>query len=411
MTFGAVQSNASGNAETFANPNLVGVGASAVLGSSTLAGVAGAWTEAGEVGSPGVTSNSAVITEVDPNGSGNAAYGADWFEVTNRGSTPIEITGWSMDDNSDSAADAVPMVMPSSSDELQAGKSMIFIENTDQTTGNTPLGPSDTQALIAKFEAAWFGSSVPSDLVVGTYAGAAVGLSSGGDAVNLFDSTGTPITGVSFGSSIPTATFDNTAGMTTITTMSTIGTDGAFMSATSNEVGSPGTASATAAGPGAAQLSFDTPTFPLQPAGTFSPSETLTVTNTGSAAADITAVNLDADPATLDDWALKGETCTAAPLAPGASCTVRVRFEPGVANVTEMVNVDFTVTGNVMGATSVQLTATSTTTPQGPTGPDRTDGRDRSDRPGWTHGPHRSDGPDRSHRSTRTSRPSGTSRP
>src|SRR6202020_1029102 len=98
----------------------------------TVAGVAGAWTEAGEVGSPGATSNSAVITEVDPNGSSNAAYDADWFELTNRSTTPIEITGWSMDDNSDSATDAVPMVMPSGSDQLQAGQSIIFIENTGQ---------------------------------------------------------------------------------------------------------------------------------------------------------------------------------------------------------------------------------------------------------------------------------------
>jgi Lamin Tail Domain len=44
------------------------------------------------------------ITEVDPAGSANTAYAADWFELTNTGASPVSITGWKMDDNSNSYA-------------------------------------------------------------------------------------------------------------------------------------------------------------------------------------------------------------------------------------------------------------------------------------------------------------------
>jgi hypothetical protein len=35
---------------------------------------------------------------VHPAGSGNGSYRADWFEVTNTGTSPVD-TGWTMDDD------------------------------------------------------------------------------------------------------------------------------------------------------------------------------------------------------------------------------------------------------------------------------------------------------------------------
>src|SRR5262245_21411948 len=48
-----------------------------------------------------------VITEVDAAGSGNANYAADWFEVRNIGSSPINLTGWKMYDSSAAFTNAV----------------------------------------------------------------------------------------------------------------------------------------------------------------------------------------------------------------------------------------------------------------------------------------------------------------
>jgi hypothetical protein len=51
------------------------------------------------------------ISEVQPAGSGNGngTYNADWFEVTNTGTSAVDITGWKMDDNSNASASAVAL--------------------------------------------------------------------------------------------------------------------------------------------------------------------------------------------------------------------------------------------------------------------------------------------------------------
>jgi hypothetical protein len=51
--------------------------------------------------------SSVVISEVTSWSSGNAPYAADWFEVTNTGTSPVNIIGWKMDDNSNSFANSV----------------------------------------------------------------------------------------------------------------------------------------------------------------------------------------------------------------------------------------------------------------------------------------------------------------
>src|SRR5882672_1967785 len=209
-----------------------GVGATAppltVISTLSAVGVNGAFVAAGdanEVGSPGIGNvGKPIVTEVAPWASSNSPYAADWFEVTNVGGATVDMTSWRMDDNSNSFAVSVPIVGVGS---VAPGQSVILIEGTSTTAAN--------------FVAAWFGGSPPAGFVIGSYTGSGVGLSTGGDTVNLFNPSGTLITGVQFGAATTGFTFDNTAGLATVTTLSVAGVNGAFLSPDNIETGSPGT--------------------------------------------------------------------------------------------------------------------------------------------------------------------------
>jgi hypothetical protein len=177
-----------------------------------------------------------IVSEVAPWGSGTSSYGSDWWELTNVSAAPVDITGWKIDDNSNSFALAVPL---SGVTMIAAGQSVIFIELTGTETA------SGTEAA---FENAWFGSAIPTGFTIGTYTGTGVGLSATSDAVNVFDSGGNLMAGVAFGASTTNVSFDNAAGITntgstdgTISTLSVIGTNGAFKGSDNLETGSPGT--------------------------------------------------------------------------------------------------------------------------------------------------------------------------
>jgi uncharacterized protein YjiK len=212
-----------------------------------------------------VTPGSIIISEVNPAGSGTPTYGADWIEVTNRGTSDISIAGWKMDDNSNAFANAVALrgvtVIP-------AGRSAIFLEGT--ATGTTDA------TITTAFANAWFGSpTLPNGFLIGFYGGSGVGLGNG-DSVNLFDASGARITGITFGTPTGGATVDNRAGLGSTTlplpvvsTLSVAGTKGAFLSANGAETGSPGTINSApkltlpaspiiveAAGPGGAPVVF-----------------------------------------------------------------------------------------------------------------------------------------------------------
>jgi hypothetical protein len=75
-----------------------------------------------------------VISEVDPAGSGNKSYSADWFELTNTGAAAVSITGWKMDDSGDSFAAAVALTGVSS---IAAGQTVVFIEDKGASTAAT----------------------------------------------------------------------------------------------------------------------------------------------------------------------------------------------------------------------------------------------------------------------------------
>jgi hypothetical protein len=173
-----------------------------------------------------------VISEVDASGSSNAAYGADWFELTNTGTSAVSISGWKMDDNSNSFSSAVAL---RGANSIAAGQSIVFLEGASTSTGDSTLD--------ANFAAAWFGASAPAGLTFANYGGSGVGLSQNGDSVNIFNSSGTLITRVDFGAASSTGgTFDNTAGLNNVTlgTISAVGVNGAFASKVGGEIGSPG---------------------------------------------------------------------------------------------------------------------------------------------------------------------------
>ena len=140
-----------------------------------------------------------------------------------------------MDDNSNSFSSAVAL---SGITSIGAGESVIFIEST-------AANPAAT--AVAKFKTTWFGGNVPANLQIGTYQGGGVGLSTGGDAVNLYNGSGVLQANVSFlnspaGPSFPT--FNNAVGLnnTAISQLSAVGVNGAAAAANdANEIGSPGT--------------------------------------------------------------------------------------------------------------------------------------------------------------------------
>jgi uncharacterized protein YjiK len=178
--------------------------------------------------------NSLIISEVAPWSSGNSPVQADWFEVTNTSANPITLTGWKVDDSSNSFTAAIDL---NGVTTIGPGESVIFLES----------GATNGAALIASFRQTWFGANPPAGLQIGTYTGAGIGLSTGGDAVNLYNPAGVLQANVVFGvspagPSFPT--FNNAAGLnnTTISLLSAVGVNGAFVAANDpNEIGSPGT--------------------------------------------------------------------------------------------------------------------------------------------------------------------------
>ncbi len=225
--FGASPSNA-----PFATfDNHAGAGSSTLplplVSTLSATGVNGGFLALGdtsEVGSPGIGNvGRLIISEVAPWASSNSPYMADWFEVTNVGSQAVDMTGWKMDDNSNDVTASVPMLGVGS---IAPGGSAVFIEGNSGTANS--------------FATAWFGALPPAGFLIGSYTGSGVGLSTSGDAVNLFNPSGKRITGVQFAASTTGFTFDNTAGLATVTTLSVAGVNGAFLAPDGIETASPG---------------------------------------------------------------------------------------------------------------------------------------------------------------------------
>jgi hypothetical protein len=162
---------------------------------------------------------------------------ADWFEVTNYGSSAVDITGYRMDDNSFSSASSVALNGITS---IGAGETVIFVEGA--------------AVDVNGFRSFWGGLSGVS---IGYYSGSGVSFGSGGDSVVLFDASGTEVTArATFGAATTGSSFYFGLASNTgiVSTVGTIGTQVTFAT-TGNPVniGSLGTAIGVP-GPGALAL-------------------------------------------------------------------------------------------------------------------------------------------------------------
>ena len=176
---------------------------------------------------------------------------------------------------------------------IAPGESVIFIE-----TANNAF--SDLNAKATAFKNLWFNGTAPAGLQIGGYSGSGVGLSTGGDAVNLYDIGGTLQAAISFPavpSGTPFASFDNSAGLNNavISAVSVVGQNGAFLAPQdANELASPGTigpgatplVNITATDAAASETGPDPGVFHFTRSGfTFSPLTVIyTITGTASAA-------------------------------------------------------------------------------------------------------------------------------
>lgn len=200
------------------------------------------------------------VSEVAPWSSGNSSLAADWFEITNGTAAPVDITGWRVDDNSNAFASSLAL---SGATSIAPGESVIFVETAALAT------------TADAFKVIWFGSvaAAPAGLQIGSYSGSSIGLSAGGDEVNIFANDGTSITRVSFGAASAGpifATFDNTGGtIGAISALSAVGTNGAFAAANpapaAGQVGSPGTIEGSGGGGPGTTLPVPTTTTPAGP--------------------------------------------------------------------------------------------------------------------------------------------------
>jgi hypothetical protein len=169
---------------------------------------------------------------------------SDWWEVTNFGSSAVDITGWKFDDSSFVFANSVALNGVTS---IAAGESVAFIETTTLDSGTVAT-------LISAFRSFWGGTANLAQ--VGYYAGSGISFSSAGDGIVMFNGTGTETSPrVTFGAATTGSTFyyaydaagDPTTSPNTNAIVSTVGTlDGqvtfASASLVPQNIGSPGTA-------------------------------------------------------------------------------------------------------------------------------------------------------------------------
>lgn len=348
---------ASTTGKTFDNSAALGAATGPVPAISTLsaAGTNGAFTVGTETGSPGraAVKTSLIVSEVAPWGSSDETYAADWWELTNVSDATIDLTGFKVDDSSNAFGSGAVL---NGVTTLAPGQSAVFVDGD--------------AATVTKFTGAWFGNSIPAGLQVGFYSGAQLGLSTSGDAVNVFNAAGDRLTGVSFGAATSNFSFDNHAGLGSfslplpaISALSVIGQFGAFLA--HDQVASPGRISSPTVGP---LLSATAAVFPAQAAGTTGTGQWVTATNSGDANVTISRVAIrEANDDSAGDFLLSADRCTGATLTPGQTCKVQVRFAPGRASATSTAALE--LHSNVPGSpTSVELTATSTGLPAGPKG-------------------------------------------
>jgi plastocyanin/DNA/RNA endonuclease YhcR with UshA esterase domain len=166
------------------------------------------------------------ITEVMPSSNLSGAIGGDWFELTNYGSTPITLNGFSWDDNSRTAG--THTIASLTSLIINAGQSIIFYDGVHPEDSAWAYEWSQAANNIVVIGADDFGPIGFS------------GLGSGGDEVNFYDDKGQLISRATYvgGDISPGVSVEfDTAGVKL--GQSTVGVRGAYASL-GGDIGSPG---------------------------------------------------------------------------------------------------------------------------------------------------------------------------
>jgi hypothetical protein len=123
----------------------------------------------------------------------------------------------------------------------------------------------------------------------------------------------------------------NTCTLQITFTPTTLGPRSGEVSLRSNVPGSPQTIGLTGTGIGAPIVSLSSYglAYADQIVGTVSASQTTTVSNTGSAPLQVSSVNLTGTSS--GDFLISSDTCSAANVTPGTSCTIQAAFTPTAA--------------------------------------------------------------------------------
>jgi Lamin Tail Domain/Immunoglobulin I-set domain len=181
-----------------------------------------------------------VITEVmsgesADNSNGDTSGHGDWFELSNLGDFPVNLSGYRIDDNSHSLSQSTTVTGPAT---IHPGESVVFV------LAMTPQAFRD-----------WWGPNLPASVQVISYNGSGLGLSGTGDDVHIWNAvasgdadqyqiahvsflTGTD--GVSFGFD-PTITDETGFYGFAPDGLSINGVNGAFVATVGGDIGSPGT--------------------------------------------------------------------------------------------------------------------------------------------------------------------------
>lgn len=179
------------------------------------------------------------ITEVHSSQTtnGTVTLKADWWELTNFGSEPADVSGYRFND---ATGGLVTGAVKMDTLVLGAGESVIFLEQS-ATTGQPTASDFST----------WWGATLPASVRVFTYTTNGIGLGSGGDSLTVWNGSVTDeaqwADRVEFGAATAgiTFTYDPVTGL--FGSLSTNGIGGAFTAADGGDVGSPGTTTGTIA--------------------------------------------------------------------------------------------------------------------------------------------------------------------
>jgi hypothetical protein len=159
------------------------------------------------------------ITEVEPAQADGLHQ--DWWELTNLGSTPVDLMGFKFDDSS--AAIATSVTLSTASLVIAPGESIVFVDT-----------------LTPDLFRAWWGPGLDPNTKIITYTGSGLGLSASSDAVNIWNASDTLVDSVTFGQATTGVSFGYDLGANVFGGLSQLGVGGAFAALQNGDIGSPG---------------------------------------------------------------------------------------------------------------------------------------------------------------------------